>query len=585
LKFLKIKKNFVINLGFSCFIALIILFSANIGVLKQLKLAALDFCFNLRGPLPAKPNIIIIEVTDDDITKVGRWPWDRTWHAAMTQSLKGLGAKFVYFDIIFSEPSPPEKDKIFEEAMRLGQNVYLPFAFQSKSLDINDAFLPLKDFSSVMKGTGAINIYPDSDGIFRRIPLVFKASDGKIYPHIALQIALDYSGKKIKEINSRYIVVSNNGDAIKIPLIEKNTFLINWLDKWQNTFKHYSYLDVIAKYKDYLDKEVPEKDIQDFKDSICLVAVTAIGLYDIKPIPLQPEYPGIGISATTINNLINRTYIHTPPQWLSILLLFLLTLLPGFLIFGEKPLRENLVIILIGVSFTAICFFLFEFGFYLDMAAPLFGLFMNTLVVGVYNFVRISIERQNFFKMAVTDGLTGLYNIRYFKMLIDTEIMLSQPDPTKKFAIAMSDVDHFKHFNDTYGHQVGDIVLKEVANALKSTVRASDVVSRYGGEEMIVLLRGANFKDAMAIGDKLRKSIENAVVKDEKGTYKVTASFGISTYRQGDTVDSIIKRADDALYKSKEAGRNCVSSMEENSTPSTPPPPIEQKETASPETH
>jgi len=566
LKFFKIKKNFVINLGFSCFIASIIFLSANIGVLKQLKLAALDFCFNLRGPLPAKPNIIIIEVTDDDITKVGRWPWDRTWHAAMTQSLKGLGAKYVYFDVIFSEPSSPEKDKVFEDSMKASGDVYLPFAFQSDSSDINEAFLPLKEFNSVIKGSGAINIYPDSDGIFRRIPLIFKAKDGKIYPHIALQMALDYSKQKIKEINSRYIVVSNNGDTVKIPLIEKNTFLINWLDKWQNTFKHYSYLDVLAKYKAYLDKQIPDKDIRNFKDSICLVAVTAIGLYDIKPIPLQPEYPGIGISATTINNLISRTFIHTPPEWLSILLLFLLTLLPGFLIFGEKPLKENLVIILIAVSFIAICFFFFEFGLYIDMAVPLFGLFMNTVIVGIYNFVRISVERQNFFKMAVTDGLTGLYNIRYFKMLIDTEIMLSQPDPSKKFAIAMSDVDHFKHFNDTYGHQVGDIVLKEVANALKTSVRTSDVVSRYGGEEMIVLLRGATLKDALLIGEKLRKSIENAVVKDEKATYKVTASFGVSTYHQGDTVDSIIKRADDGLYKSKEAGRNKVSSVEEPPT-------------------
>lgn len=565
MKLPKIKKNVIINLGIGLFISLVILFSSNIGLLKQLKLAALDFAFNLRGPLSSRPNIIIIEVTDNDIIKVGRWPWDRNWHAAMAQALKGLGAKDVYFDIIFSEASSEEKDKLFEEAIKISENVYLPFAFQSNSLDLKEAFLPLERFSLGIKGTGAINIYPDLDGIFRRIPLVFKASDGKYYPHIALEIALDYNGLKIQEINPRYIIASGSGQTLRIPLIEKNTFLINWLNKWQNTFKHYSYLDVLAKYKAYLDKQIPQEEIKVFKDSICLVAVTAIGLYDIKPIPLQPEYPGIGISATTINNLLNKTFIYTPPEWVSIFLLFLLTLIPAFLIFGEKPLRENLIVFLIAVAYISVCIFLFEFGFYLDISTPLFGLFMSTLIVGIYNFVRISVERQSFFKMAVTDGLTGLYNIRYFKMLIDTEIMLSQPDPTKKFAIAMSDVDHFKHFNDTYGHQVGDIVLKEVANALKSNVRTSDVVSRYGGEEMIVLLRGATLKDALAIAEKLRKGIENAIVKDEKATYKVTASFGVSTYRQGDTVDSIIKRADDGLYKSKEAGRNRVCSVEDNS--------------------
>lgn len=558
----KIERNFIVNLGLSLFITLAILFFSNAGALKQLKLATLDLSFQLKNHSPAKQNIIIIEVTDADIAKVGRWPWDRNWHAAMTQALKTFGAKEVYFDILFPESSTEDKDKPFEEAMALSKNVYLPFAFQGTNYNIKKAILPLERFSNVIKGTGAINIYPDSDGIFRKIPLVFKAEDGKYYPHIALKIALDYEGLQIKEINSRCLIASSAEQTLKIPLIEKNTLLINWLDLWQDTFKHYSYLDVLAKYKDYLDGKISAKEIEDFKNSICLVAITTIGLYDIKPVPIQPEYPGIGILATTINNILARNFIYTPPLWISILLLFLFSILPAFIVFGEKPLRESLIIFLIGLSYMVICIFIFEHGFYIDMALPLVGLFSSNLTVGIYNFVRISVEKQKFFKMAVTDGLTGLYNIRYFRMLIETEIMLAQPDVSKKFAIVMSDVDHFKNFNDTYGHQVGDIVLKETANSLKSTVRTSDVVARYGGEEMIILLRGASLKDALNVAEKLRKNIEDTVVKDEKTTYKVTVSFGVSIYHQGDTIDSLIKRADQGLYKSKESGRNCVSSVE-----------------------
>ncbi|MCX5705362.1 MAG: diguanylate cyclase, partial [Candidatus Omnitrophica bacterium] len=323
-------------------------------------------------------------------------------------------------------------------------------------------------------------------------------------------------------------------------------------------------LEVLAKYKDHIDNKLSGKELQDFKDSICLIGLTAVGLYDIKAVPVQPEYPGLGVVATTISNIINRKFIYTPLPWINLLILFIMTLLPAFLISGEQPIRETVVLISLAIVYFIINFILFTQGLWMDFATSLFGFSLSAFCVGTYNFVRISIERQNFFKMSVTDGLTGLFNIRYFKLLVETEMLMARSDTTKKFAIVMSDVDHFKKFNDTYGHQVGDLVLKEVSNALKVTARSSDIVARYGGEEMIVLLRGVGIKDAMIVADKFRKAIENQVVKDDLNSYKVTASFGVSIFRNDDTVDSLIKRADDGLYKSKEGGRNCSSTVEKS---------------------
>jgi diguanylate cyclase (GGDEF)-like protein len=167
--------------------------------------------------------------------------------------------------------------------------------------------------------------------------------------------------------------------------------------------------------------------------------------------------------------------------------------------------------------------------------------------------------------MSISDGLTGLYNIRYFKMLLETELMITKQGHAKTFAIIMSDIDHFKTFNDTYGHQTGDLVLREVASVLKNTARASDIVARYGGEEMIVLLRGANLKDSLKIAEKIRQNLENTSIKDPKNTYKVTASFGVSIYKPVDDVESVIKRADEGLYQAKEAGRNRVCTTESES--------------------
>lgn len=559
---LKIKKNFVINFVLSIFVAFLLFSLSNTSILTRLKFWALDFSFWLKKSPPVKTNIIIIEATDADIAQVGRWPWARVWHAAMARALYEFGVKDVYFDILFSGISPEEEDASLETALKISRNVHLPFAFQNSEYDINKTVLPLDRFSKFAKGIGVINVYPDPDGTFRKIPLLFQGNDGKYYPHVALKIALDYLGLEIKEIKPRCIIASGPEGILKIPLIEKNTFLINWSDKWENTFKHYSYLDVLAKYKDYLDNRLSDKDIKKFKDSICLVAITALGLGDIKPTPLEPEYPGVGIIATAIDNLTSKDFIYTPPPWVSIFLIFLFSIIPAFAVFGEKPLRASSVILLIATAYAVMSIFLFEHGFYVDMAIPLIGLFSSSLTIGVYNFIRVAIEKQKFFKMAITDGLTGLYNIRYFKMIVETEIMLFQPNFSKKIAIVMSDVDHFKHFNDTYGHQVGDIVLKEVAYALRTTIRSSDVLARYGGEEMIVLLRATTLKDALAVAEKLRKSVESMTVKNEKQDYKVTASFGVSIFRQGDTVDSLIKRADDGLYKSKENGRNRVSSIE-----------------------
>ena len=164
--------------------------------------------------------------------------------------------------------------------------------------------------------------------------------------------------------------------------------------------------------------------------------------------------------------------------------------------------------------------------------------------------------------MSVTDGLTGLYNIRYFRMVLDTEFMLTRAGHYQKFSLVMGDIDHFKKFNDTYGHQVGDLVLKEIASTLINSIRSLDIVARYGGEEMIVLLRGASLKDSMAIAEKMRKNVEGASIQDSQNSYRATMSFGVASFRKGDTVDVLIKRADESLYRAKKEGRNRVCAVE-----------------------
>ncbi|MDI6758759.1 MAG: CHASE2 domain-containing protein [Candidatus Omnitrophota bacterium] len=552
------KKSFFLNIGLACLSASIIFFLSQTDFLKRIELASCDLLFYLRGNIPSSSNIVIVEITDNDISKVGRWPWKRTWHAAIVQVLNNLGAKSIYLDIIFSEPAS-EEDIVLGEAIKLSKNVYLPFVFQNNTYNIKTSLYPIKRLSSVIKDTGSINIFPDSDGTFRRIPLIFPAED-KIYPHIALKIASDYTGFNIKEIKSNRIILSNEKEQFEIPLVKKNTALINWVGKWKATFKHYGFLDVLAAYDDILQNKKTTLDITSFKNAICLVAVTAVGVYDIRSVPLQPEYPGIGIIATAIDNILSKNFLTPLPYWVNILALYFLSLLPAVLIFGEKPLRETVFTFLACGAYLIMNLFLFKNGVVLNVSTPLLGLLTSFLVVGTYNFVHISVERQKFFDMSITDGLTGLYNIRFFKQLVETDIKLARIDPNKNFCILMTDVDHFKSFNDTYGHQVGDLVLREISDILKKSVRSSDIVARYGGEEMIILLRGTSLKDGLIISEKVRKNVENHLIKDK---YKVTISAGVSIFRQNDNAETIIKRTDQGLYEAKQSGRNRVCVIKE----------------------
>lgn len=161
-------------------------------------------------------------------------------------------------------------------------------------------------------------------------------------------------------------------------------------------------------------------------------------------------------------------------------------------------------------------------------------------------------------RMATTDGLTGVYNHRYFQEKF-TKILLRAERYGEKFSLMLLDIDFFKKVNDTYGHPVGDIVLKKVAEILSSIARKVDIVARYGGEEFAIICVNEDKKNALKLAERLRKEIEETVIIFEGGKLKVTASMGVASYPE-DGIDkpSIIEKADKALYEAKHSGRNRV---------------------------
>ncbi|MCJ7616050.1 MAG: diguanylate cyclase [Desulfobacterales bacterium] len=172
-----------------------------------------------------------------------------------------------------------------------------------------------------------------------------------------------------------------------------------------------------------------------------------------------------------------------------------------------------------------------------------------------------SVQEKNrlLLEMANRDGLTGLYNHRYFQETISKDFKKALRY-NESLACIIFDIDHFKKFNDTYGHPVGDIVLKTLGELVKTLMRDSDLAARYGGEEFALLLYHTEEKDAYDIAERLRKTVEQHKFQANDLVLAVNISIGVACYYHPAIQDAktLIECADKALYRAKEEGRNRV---------------------------
>lgn len=162
-------------------------------------------------------------------------------------------------------------------------------------------------------------------------------------------------------------------------------------------------------------------------------------------------------------------------------------------------------------------------------------------------------------EMANRDGLTGLYNHRYFQETLSKDFQRAVRYH-ESLSFMMFDIDHFKKFNDTYGHQAGDMVLRKLGSLVEQLTRNSDLSARYGGEEFALLMYHTAPKEAFLISERLRKTVEQHKFQADNLSLTVTISIGVVTFPHPEITDAktMIKCADKALYQAKEEGRNRV---------------------------
>ena len=181
-----------------------------------------------------------------------------------------------------------------------------------------------------------------------------------------------------------------------------------------------------------------------------------------------------------------------------------------------------------------------------------------TAVIASQHEFRLRIYQRRLEALAATDPLTGLYNRRFFRQALDEE--LQRMRRTRQTAgVVVFDLDHFKRINDRFGHKTGDVVLTEVAASAFAELRGPfDRLGRWGGEEFVILLSDVTLDQAASVCDRIRARIESLVIEHKGHAISVTASFGVCLLERGDDPEIALETADAALFDSKNAGRNCV---------------------------
>jgi len=159
--------------------------------------------------------------------------------------------------------------------------------------------------------------------------------------------------------------------------------------------------------------------------------------------------------------------------------------------------------------------------------------------------------------MATTDKLTGLANRQMFDATL-ARMLQSRRRSARPLAVLLFDIDRFKRINDTLGHLHGDAAIRKVAETARAGLRNTDMVCRWGGEELIALAFNCTLDDAWELAETLRETIATTPIFTPDDGTRVTISVGVTLQRPGDTIDTILSRADRALYRAKQDGRNCV---------------------------
>ena len=584
------KISYAIGLFFFALFAFIILKNANLASFVD---TVENRTFDLRQSIlinegAKKPSEDIVIVAIDDATyeyildNYGEWPLPRDTYAKVINYLEQQSPRSIVFDLMLvkSIKSSNGADEMLINSFQKYNNIFTSMNFDNQSEDLRiPPELPDKlslniqnnskiDFSQltfsncrkILQGIidttsniGIINVSRSDDGILRKMPLVVKYKD-KFYPQLALKVGLNYLGEAQQTFTIDKHSDLHIGDR-RIYLDKDGSAILNWYGPAGT----YTYIPMYQLIK-AVNGEKTELDY-DFSNKIVYFGTTAASLFDIKTVPTGKIYPGVEVQATYVNNILDNNFIKKVDRGYTIVLSLLLALLIASVVtrvnsaFAASMMSLSTYFVYILIAYYAMRFE----NLWLELIYPLIFSIVAFTLAYIVKYLIKSRDFEQQYMLATTDGLTELYNHRYFQEQIRMQVEQSKRY-SNNFSLIIIDIDFFKKFNDTFGHQSGDAVLRQVAQTLKKNVRATDIVCRYGGEEMSIILPNTTKDEAFATAQKICNRVAEKTFKlTGNNETHVTISLGVSTFPfDGDTAPKIIEAADKKLYNAKNNGRNQV---------------------------
>lgn len=542
-----------------------------------------------KRPLPNK-DIVVLAVDDASLEslweKYGEWPIPRNVYADLINYLEAQKPQSIIFDLMFikSIRTSADADRYLADTMNKFNNIYTGMNLddQPSSLRIpidlpdrlalnieNDSNIDFSQksykncrpiMSSLIDGKvniGMTNVQRASDGILREITPIMMYKD-KYYPYLSFKAGADY----IEQKNAKDFVIDANSNLkvfdTKIPLTKDGNAILNWYGPsgTHTIIPMYEVINAMTGTNKSLNTKF------DFKDKVIIIGTTATALQDNKSVPIQNIiYPGVEVHATFFNNMLDNNFIRKTDAFTDIIIITSVIAIVGAIVMlSTSTLFASLSTILFGIAYLFISYYLMElYNLWIPVVMPVISIMAAFALSFLAKYLLKARDFEYQYKLATIDGLTELYNHRYFQDTLRKQIDIARRY-NQAFSLIIIDIDFFKKFNDTYGHQAGDAVLRQVAKILKNNSRATDYVCRYGGEEMTIILPNTSAEDALFNANRICKAVADTPFHlTPVDKVNVTISLGVSTFPDNaQTPQDLIEWADKGLYYAKEHGRNQV---------------------------
>ncbi len=407
---------------------------------------------------------------------------------------------------------------------------------------------PYTPFLQAALDYGFVNKPRDADLLIRRMRGVKRVAAGGIEYSFVTKIVSHYlsSPKPSLSSDEKTLLIRGRKRALNIPLLPDGTTYIHYYPA--ETFR------ILPFWKVSSGLFSPEI----IQDKLVLMGMTGEIFHDVHSTPLG-AIPGVLLHSNSIRMMLSKDFITPVAQGVNLAFMIFFAMLGGWAAYRKPVWRGFTFVIGEALAFGGVSFLLSLKNYYGDFFSPLILIPSVYLLVILHKHITLIIETGELRKLALTDELTGLFTYRYFLLTLENE-MNKASRYQNDLSLIIFDVDHFKTINDTYGHDQGNTVLKQISRILQQTHRKVDGLSRYGGDEFCIILPYTDESGALNFANRLKEEVEKMVFEMKGKTFKVTLSIGVADFRKtpAHTVQEFFECADEALYKAKKGGRNQI---------------------------